>query len=469
MENTRELVLDILLTLEREGGFEGKLIKAVLDKYNYLEQRDRAFIKRLTEGTIERQLELDYYIDSFSNTPVGRMKPLIRCIIRMSAYQIIYMSSVPDSAACNEACKLVQKRGFANLKGFVNAVLRNISRNKHELPLPDAGSDYPKYLSVKYSMPQWIVDKWLAEYGEEIVTRLLDALMDVRPVCLRFSTALQPEELAGLVEDIKKQGVMLTQSSYLPYVYNAEKLDNIRELCGFSEGLFTVQDVSSALSVESAGIKKSDFVMDICAAPGGKTLLAAEKAEAVLARDISGEKLALIDDNLERLRLTNVTTEVFDATVTDEKYIDRADVLIMDVPCSGLGVMGRKRDIKYHAAPGSIASLNELQKKIVEQSWRYVKPGGTLIYSTCTVSRAENEDMVRWITEKLPFEPVSVEESLPESLKKELGILKSYIPCTPSPESGNNSISEIEKCCVQLLPGFNLSDGFFFAKLRRLE
>lgn len=468
MENTRELVLDILLTLEREGGFEGKLIKAVLDKYNYLEQRDKAFIKRLAEGTIERQIELDYYIDNFSNTPVRKMKPLIRCLMRMSAYQIIYMDSVPDSAACNEACKLVQKRKFANLKGFVNAVLRNISRNKQMLSLPDPGEDSAKYLSVKYSMPQWIVDMWLAEYGDEIVKRLLAGLLDIHPVSIRFSTLLADEERRKLVQDIEGQGAVLSESGYLPYIYTAENVENVSELPGFAEGLFTVQDVSSALSVEAADITKDDFVMDICAAPGGKTILAAEKAGKVLSRDVSGEKLDLINDNLGRMRVMNVTSEVFDATITDEKYIEKADVLIMDVPCSGLGVMGKKRDIKYHVTPDSIISLNELQKNIVEHSWRYVKPGGTLIYSTCTINPAENEDMVRWIVDNYPFEPVPVGENLPEKLKNER-LYEKKIKSKDKPENKPEDESEISKCCVQLLPGFNASDGFFFAKLRRMQ
>lgn len=464
MENTRELVLDILLTLEREGGFEGKLIKAVLDKYNYLDQRDKAFIKRLAEGTIERQIELDYYIDSFSNTPVSKMKPLIRCLMRMSAYQIIYMDSVPDSAACNEACKLVQKRKFANLKGFVNAVLRNISRNKQKLILPDPDENLAGYLSVKYSMPEWIVDMWLSAYSYEIVKRLLDGLLDIHPVSIRFSTLLTDGERKGLVQDIEKQGAVLTKSRYLPYVYTAENVENISELPGFSEGLFTVQDVSSALSVEAADIKNDNFVMDICAAPGGKTILASEKAKEVLSRDVSEEKLELISDNLDRMRVRNVISEVFDATVTDETYIEKADVLIMDVPCSGLGVMGKKRDIKYHVTPDSIRSLNELQKSIVEHSWQYVKPGGTLIYSTCTINRTENEDMVKWIVDNFPFEPVAVGENIPEKLRNELLYEKEIGSVTES-----EGEAEICKCCVQLLPGFNASDGFFFAKLKRRQ
>ena len=164
--DTREIIVEILLDLEKGQDFSHKLIKAVLDKYDYLDPRDKAFIKRVTEGTIERQLELDYYLNRFSSVPVRKMKPLIRCLLRMSTYQILYMDAVPDSAVCNEACKIAAKRGFRTLKGFVNAVLRNISRSKDKMPLPDP-TDPVKYFSVKYSMPEWIVNLWLPVYGTE--------------------------------------------------------------------------------------------------------------------------------------------------------------------------------------------------------------------------------------------------------------------------------------------------------------
>lgn len=427
-ENTREIVLDTLLSLERGEDFSHRLLKGVLDKYNYLESREKGFIKRVTEGTIERQTELDYYLNHFSSVPVRKMKPLIRCLLRMSAYQIVYMDGVPDSAVCNEACKLAGKRKFQNLKGFVNGVLRNISKNKEALPLPDGIKNPIEFFSVKYSMPEWIVTMWLDEYGSEVCEKILEGLLQIHPVSLRFKTTLSEEERSTYVEAIGKHGVELCQSKELPYVYHAYNAEGIGSLPGFEEGVFTVQDVSSALAVEAAGIQSGDFVMDICAAPGGKSLLAAEKAAKVLSRDVSDRKIELIEENLERMQADNVMTQVFDATVTDEKYIEKADILLMDVPCSGLGVMGKKRDIKYHASPEGIESIMELQKTIIKSSWQYVKPGGVLLYSTCTINRGENEDMVRWICENLPFE---AEEAR------------------------------------QLLPGLMECDGFFYARLRR--
>ena len=427
-ENTREIVLDVLLSLEKGEDFSHRLLKNVLDKYDYLDSRDKAFIKRVTEGTLERQLELDYYLNHFSSVPVRKMKPLIRCLLRMSVYQIVYMDAIPDSAVCNEACKLAGKRKFQNLKGFVNGVLRNIAKKKAELPLPDRKKNLTEFLSVKYSMPLWIVKLWLDEYGSEGTEKILEGLLRIHPVSLRFRTTLSGEEREGLIAEMKGRGVTVNQSEYLPYIYTVDSVDGIGNLPGFETGKITVQDVSSALALEAAGIKDTDFVMDICAAPGGKSILAAEKASKVLSRDVSEAKVAMIEENLERMQVTNVKTQVFDATDTDEEYIETADVLLMDVPCSGLGVMGKKRDIKYHASPEGLESIMELQRKIISSSWRYVKPGGVLLYSTCTIHRGENEDRVRWICEKFPFEQ---EES------------------------------------KQLLPGFMECDGFFFARLRR--
>ena len=448
-ENTREIILDTLLTLEREEEFSNKLIKAVLDKYDYLDGKEKAFIKRVTEGTIERQIELDYYLDHFSSVPVRKMKPLIRCLMRMSVYQLLFMDAVPDSAVCNEACKLAMKRKFVNLKGFVNGVLRSIARSKDAMPLPEP-KDRINYLHVKYSAPKWLVEYWTDCYGDEVTEKMLEGLLKIHPVSLRFRTdkfALDMQNVSGMTgasdgserreawweqcaQAILDAGVTLRKSPLLPYIYYAENVENVASLPGYQEGFFTVQDVSSALAVESAGIKAGDFVMDVCAAPGGKSLLAAEKNTRVLSRDVSENKVALIEENIARMGADNVELQVHDATVYDPTYAGKADVVLMDVPCSGLGVMGKKRDIKYHVSAQSLTEIVELQKQIVASCWQYVKPEGVLLYSTCTVNPKENEEMTRWITANFPF---ALEEQ------------------------------------KQFFPGIDECDGFFYARLRRVN
>lgn len=432
MENTREIVLDGLLTIEKESIYSNKLINDILDKYDYLEARDKAFIKRLFEGCIERKIELDYHIENFSSMPVKKMKPLIRCLLRMGAYQIIYMDSVPDSAAINEAVKLAKKRKFSNLSGFVNGNLRNISRSKESLKFPDLKKEPVNYLSVKYSVPKWICEKWLGIYGFEEAESILRGLLDIHPVTLRFSSKLSEAELAKAVSDIEETGVTLAKDERLNFTYIAKNVEGIRNLPGFDEGAFAVQDISSSLAVMAAGIKPGDFVIDACAAPGGKSTLAAElagKDGCVISRDVSEAKTDKIQENIDRLGLHNIKTSVWDASKFDSELEEKADVLILDVPCSGLGILGKKRDIKYNATPEGLAELTKLQWDIVSASWKYVKQGGRLLYSTCTINPAENQEQVNRIVSELPFEVVN------------------------GP--------------VQLLPGRDNCDGFFYAVLKR--
>lgn len=462
-ENTRELVLDTLLTLEKEKDFSNRLIRAVLDKYNYLDSRDKAFIKRVTEGTLERQIELDYYLNHFSKVPVNKMKPLIRNLLRMSVYQLLYMDAVPDSAVCNEACKLAMKRHFQNLKGYVNGVLRNISRSKEALPLPNREKTPLEYLSVKYSMPMWLVELWTDTYGVEISEKLLQGLLAIHPVSLRFSTKLSASWREEWCDKLRSQGAELTESSYLPYVQLLKNGEDLSSLPGFEEGIYLVQDVSSALAVEAAGICKTDFVIDVCGAPGGKSILAAEKAERVLSRDVSLDKVDIIEENLQRMQITNMETEVFDGRETDLSLVEKADVVLLDVPCSGLGIMGKKRDIKYRATKEGLVSLSALQKEIVRASVSYVKPGGTLLYSTCTINSAENEFMVRFMKEELGLTPVSLMDSLPENLLKAKKEIREAME--RAGKDGLQGLNEEEwNACIQLLPGYMQADGFFLAK-----
>lgn len=433
MENTREIVLEGLLTLEKELSFSNQLINDILGKYDYLALYDKAFMKRLFEGTIERKIELDYYINSLSSVKVNKMKPLIRCLMRMSLYQILYMDAVPDSAAINEAVKLAKKRKFANLSGFVNGVLRNLARQKAELSLPDKNMQPVLYMSIKYSVPEWIVEKWSKIYGNDETERLLESLLEIKPVSIRFNKSISEKERNALCERLRSAGVKLTPDDRIDYLFRATHIENISQLPGFEDGAFAVQDISSVLAVEAAGIKEGDFVIDACASPGGKSMLASEitgKSGKVLSRDVSEAKLERMDENAQRLGALNVKTQVWDATVTDESLEEKADVLILDVPCSGLGILGKKRDIKYNATPEGLKELTGIQWSIIEASWKYVKRGGTLLYSTCTINPDENERQIARITKELPF--------------------------------------AIKKGPVQLLPHRDGCDGFFYTVLERI-
>lgn len=448
MENTREIILDGLLELEREEGFSNVLVRGMLQKYDYLPVQEKAFIKRVTEGTVERRIELDYILNQFSSVPVPKMKPLIRQLMRMSVYQLLYMDAVPDSAACNEAVRLAQKRHFQSLKGFVNGVLRNIARSKDRIVYPDKEKDWMRGVSVRYSMPEFLVGLWEKDYGREQTERMCASLLSVKPVSLRISEALSFKEQEELTEVWRRRGIVCERDPYLPYAWRCQNLEGLHKLPGFSEGLMAVQDVSSMLVTECAGIKEGDLVLDTCAAPGGKSLhasLKTGKTGQVEARDLSEDKAALIRENAERMKARNLHVKVWDARVFDAEAEGKADVLYLDLPCSGLGIIGKKRDIKYHVTKESLAELAVLQREIIEVCWRYVKPGGVIMYSTCTVHRAENEEQVQWMCREFPLVTEDLNPYLPEGLK----------------------CKEAESGMLQLVPGVHECDGFFLARLRR--
>lgn len=469
MVNIREIVLNILMEYDKDGGRKTTLLKDALEKYDYLETRDKAFIKRVVEGCLERNIQIDYVIDSFSKTEVKKMQPLIRSLIRMGTYQIMFMDNIPDSAACNEAVKLAQKHKFAGLKGFVNGVLRNISRNKENISYPDKNENGGvDYLSVVYSQPSWLCKMWLTEYGFERTEGMLKFFLEPRPTAIRCTVdprdgvsgssdmEIATENANKLKKELEDAGVVVKENPILPYALELEKTDNIKYLPGYAEGRFAVQDVSSMLVTEIAGILKGHTVIDVCAAPGGKSMHAAQKVGAdgkVFSRDVSTAKKELIAENAARLGLDNITIEVVDAKIHDDNMKRNADYLYLDVPCSGLGIIGRKSDIKQNIKKAKLDELTKLQWDIVKACWDYVKVGGTLMYSTCTVNKAENEQMVKRICAELPFEPVDITDVLPK-----------YII-----ENDKYNIKDTaKKGYIQLLPGEFGTDGFFIAKLKRV-
>ena len=447
--NVREVVLDILLELSEENEYSSVLIAAVLEKYNYLDGREKAFIKRVSEGTIERRIQIDYVLDMFSKVPVRKMKPLIRELLRLSCFQLLFMDNIPDSAVCNEAVKLAKKRGFQTLQGYVNGVLRAVARGRDRIVYPDREKRYREYLSVCYSMPLWLTEHFCDAYGEKRCETIFQSFLQRGAVSIRFQETLEENERERLIEAWRKAGVTVKRSSYLPYAVEVEKTDGIRSLEGYAQGAFAVQDVSSMLVTEAAGIRQGDTVIDVCAAPGGKAMHAAAKLAGtgrVIACDVSERKIDKIEENKERLRMDNVSVMMRDARVRDEELAGQADVLLADVPCSGLGVIGKKQDIKYRVTKDSMKQIIELQKEIIANAAHYLKPSGTMMYSTCTMNPAENEEMVEWICDEYGMETVSMAPDMPKTLR-----------------------AEADKGYIQLMPGIHGTDGFFIAKLRKKQ
>lgn len=474
--NEREIVLAILMEVTENGQYSHIVLRDVLSKYQYLEKRERAFITRVTEGTLEHMIEIDYILNQFSKVKVKKMKPVIRNILRSAVYQIRYMDRIPDRAVCSESVKLAVRRGFSGLKGYVNGVLRSIIREMDDISYPEEPLEY---LSVRYSCPRWIIDLWAQIYSYDVIETVLKDFQEEKPVTIRCCmNRIEPEKLK---EWLEQEGVTVEQHPYLPYAFWISGYDYLEGLESFREGLFTVQDISSMMVGEIADPKAGDYVIDVCAAPGGKALHAAEKllmAEKALkaepqpeventlveeketgaekqrgqhaghveARDLTESKVALIRENIERTGLTNITAVCRDASVPDEVSAGQADVVIADLPCSGLGVFGKKPDLKYKASPEGIESLVKLQRQILSCARAYVKPGGALVYSTCTISPEENEGNVRWFLENCPeFSVDDIREKLAPQLQDSVGADGS----------------------IQFLPGVHKSDGFFIARFVR--
>ena len=423
--NIRELVLEILMQVTKEGEYSHLVIRSVLEKYQYLEKQERAFLTRVSEGTLEYMIELDYIINQFSKVKVNKMKPVIRNIMRMSVYQLKYMDSVPASAACNEAVKLAKRKGFSSLSGFVNGVLRNIARNLDQITYPKEEEDPVQFLSVCYSMPEWIVTKWIRDYGMEQTKETLSAFLTDAPIMIRTNcTKISPDALEERLksEHVTVKKVTLEDAKELDYAFLISDFDYLNALPSFQEGLFYVQDISSMMVAEYADPKEGDVVVDVCAAPGGKSIHIAEKLNGtgmVFARDLTEYKVSLIEENIARHQLANIKAQQQDALVLDESMIGKADIVVADLPCSGLGVMRKKTDIKYKMDEAKQKDLEKLQREMLAVVHKYVRAGGTLLYSTCTINRGENEENAAWFLKEYPeFELVKSKQFFP---KKEYG------------------------------------------------
>ena len=436
--NVREIVLDMLLETCEKEVYSHLILSAILEKYQYIDVQKKKFLTRLFEGTVEYHLLEDAVLNRYSKIKVNKMKPVVRNILRMGVYQLLYMDSVPDSAVCNEAVKLAKKRGFQGLSGFVNGVLRNIARDKDNI--------YFKSLSEKYSIPQWIIDEWSKQFDEDTIITILEGINKKQGVSIRCNTsAINCEEFYS---ELENQGITVRRSKYIKEAAFISGFDSIENIFGFNKGYFQIQDIDAMVAVNISGVKPDYKILDVCAAPGGKSIQFADMLNGsgiVEARDLSENKVEIIEENISRNNMKNIKAVCMNAEIFDAASKDKYDIVLADLPCSGLGVIGKKADIRYRVKQEDIAGLATLQRDILSVVWQYVKPGGVLIYSTCTINETENQDNVKWFTENFPFETESFSDSV----------------------SNINDAQTATKGWLQLLPGIHEGDGAFVAKLRR--
>ncbi len=404
--NTREIAMEGLVAILEKGEYSHIVTGQILNKYIYLDKKDRAFITRLIAGTLENVYLLDDIIDRYSKVKTSKMKPVIRTILRMSIYQIYFLDGVKNFAAINEAVNLAKKKGFKTLSGFVNGILRNAAREASEYKLPQE-------LNIRYSVPKWLSDKFIADYGYDKAVGILEGFTKQNGVTVRMNLS-KGKSADEIKESLSAERIVFEDIKDLAkgaLVLN--EFDTLSDITMLSEGYLQVQDVSSMYPVLMADPKEGDTVIDVCAAPGGKSLHMADMLNNtghIEARDKSEYKVSMIEDNLMRAGFNNISTKVWDATVLDETAVNIADIVIADLPCSGLGVLGKKPDIRYRIKEEDLDSLVNLQREILSVVWQYVKPGGTLIFSTCTLNRHENEENAAWFTSNFPFELESADD-----------------------------------------------------------
>ena len=395
-KNARALAADILKKIETADAYASFSLKAALAEASLPDLRDAALVTSLVYGVIERKLTLDYDLALYLRRPLKKMHPYVLSVLRLGAYQILFLQKIPVSAAVNESVALVKNGGHAYAAGLVNAVLRQVGKNGLILP----SEDDELYLSVKYSCPKPLIDRLCAAYGQNDACKALEAALLPRPLFIRGNPIRCSDK--DLPSVLAADGVKASACS-LPHSFILEDPGDITALDAFRKGLFHVQDLSSQLCVAALGARKGETVIDCCSAPGGKTFSVAEDMAdtgTVYACDLYPHKTHLVEEGAARLGLRCIRTITADARTLPGRF-SGADRVLCDMPCSGLGVIGRKPEIRYKSA-AEIDALPPLQEEILTAAAQLLRPGGVLVYSTCTLNPAENEEVCRLFLEKNP-------------------------------------------------------------------
>ena len=443
MKTVREQIVDLLIEVEKEQSYAQLSLKNALED---LDVRDKALATEIFYGTLKYQIQLDYWINQYSKTPVKKMKPLIRNLLRMSVYQMIYLDKIPASAIINEAVKIAKKRKFQGLSGFVNGLLRNMEREKENLSFPNPKQSLSYAYSIEYAIPEWMIKMWLEQYSKEEVASICKALNKRAEVCGRCNSLKGNKE--ELMATLKAEGIEVESGRLLEEAFYVRKLDKLQNLASFKVGAWTVQDESAMLVAHVVNPQKGDTVLDMCSAPGGKSVHMAalmENKGNIISCDIHPHKLELIEKTAKRLGVTIISPTLQDGTVLNEQFIEKFDKVLLDAPCSGLGIMKRKPDIRHNKTREDLEDIASIQRAIVKNAVRYVKPGGRLVYSTCTISYKENEKMAHEIAEQYGLELENIVDTIPECLKDAVK----------------------EKGMIQILPQMADTDGFFIASFRK--
>ena len=440
--NARRLAFKTLYDIERNKNYSNISINKNFKDIDISDQ-EKGLATELIYGVIENKYYLNYIIDKLSKIKSKKMSTYVKISLWLGIYQILFLDSIKDHAAVNESVALIKKYDKKS-SGFVNAILRNVLRHKENIIEIDK-KDIVEYLSIKYSYNQWLIRKWIEEFGQEFTEDLLEANSEKPNLYIRVNTLkINRDEL---INKLREQGIDCNKVNGIDEAIMVKNLKNIENNKLFKEGYFTVQDISSMLVGKVANPKEEKLVLDVCSAPGGKTThlgIIMKNTGQVISRDIFDHKLKLINNTVKRLGLKNIKVENFDALNIDENSIDKFDYVICDVPCSGMGIIKRKPEIKFKKEE-EIKDLPIIQKKILNNASKYVKLGGNLIYSTCTIHDEENINIVKeFLNINDNFELVPIDEV-------------------------NVDLDNQDKGYIKIYPNIHGMDGFFIAKLKRVR
>ena len=440
--NSRELALNILTDINQNGAYSnisiGKNIKSNINP------QDENLVREIVYGVIENKLYIDYIISKTSKVKLKKIHLTILDILRIGIYQIIFMDKIPDSAAVNESVNLAKKHGHKGTIGFVNGILRNISRNKEKFNNLDI-KDKIDYISIKYSHPRWMVNRWIKEFGEEFTEELCKSNNEKPELNIRVNTLKISK--VDLKNRLIEKGYIVKDGIYSEDCLIIENPYRLTELDEFISGYFIIQDESSMLVAQVMDPSENSFVLDVCSAPGGKSTHIAQKMRnngRILSRDVYEHKINLVKDNAKRLGINIIHCEVFDALKNDSSLINKVDHCLIDAPCSGLGLIRRKPEIKWNKEEKDIKELSDLQYRILENVKGYIKIGGTIVYSTCTIEKDENINLInKFLKNNDDFRLVDITNLI----------------------KNKENIATLDKGFIQLFPNLHHTDGFFIAKM----
>lgn len=440
---SREIAFKVLCDIEQNNNYSNIAINKHFKNLD-ISNQDRGLATELIYGVVENKYYLDYIIDKLSKIKCKKIDIYAKILLRMGIYQILKLDSISDYAAVNETVNLAKKYDKRS-SGFINAILRNVIRSKDTIGNVDIKDDKIMYLATKYSYNPWMIKNWINNFGQEFTEDLLEANSEKPSLYIRTNTIKTTRD--ELLKKLTDMGIKCFKVGTIDEAIRVENLKNIENNELFKEGLFTIQDISSMIVGKVINPKENSMILDVCSAPGGKSTHLAilmNNTGKVISRDVFEHKLKLINSTVNRLGLTNVEVECFDASVIDENSIDKFDYVLADVPCSGLGIIRRKPEIKYKEK-AEVKQLSSIQTIILENASKYVKVGGVLLYSTCTIQDAENIDIINDFlkdNDKFKLEPI---------------------------DAINVDLDNQDKGYLKIYPNIHGMDGFFIAKLRRVR